>query len=60
MAHEERQASGCGDTSARQKAPMYVELRVTSEQHDDITPVVADVKALVHDAGLVLVSAPKL
>jgi NAD-dependent dihydropyrimidine dehydrogenase PreA subunit len=42
---------------ARQKAPSYMSFEVTSEQQEDITPFLESVKALVHDAGLVLVSA---
>jgi ActR/RegA family two-component response regulator len=41
---------------ARQKAPSYMTFEVTSEQQD-ITPFLEQVRALVHDAGLVLVSA---
>jgi hypothetical protein len=33
---------------------------VTSEQQSDIAPFLAEVKKLVHDAGLVLVSAESL
>ncbi len=42
---------------ARQKAPSYMSFEVTSEQQEDITPFLESVKGLVHDAGLVLVSA---
>ena len=42
---------------ARQKAPSYMTFEVTSEQQEDITPFLAQIRALVHDAGLVLVSA---
>lgn len=42
---------------ARQKAPSYMSFEVTSEQQEDITPFLEHVRALVHDAGLVLVSA---
>ena len=42
---------------ARQKAPSYMSFEVTSEQQEDITPFMDQVRALVHDAGLVLVSA---
>jgi hypothetical protein len=42
---------------ARQKAPSYMTFEVTSEQQEDITPFLEQVRALVHDAGLVLVSA---
>jgi hypothetical protein len=33
---------------------------VTSEEQQEIEPFLADVKALIHDAGLVLVSASLL
>lgn len=42
---------------ARQKAPSYMSFEVTSEQQEDITPFLDQLRALVHDAGLVLVSA---
>jgi NAD-dependent dihydropyrimidine dehydrogenase PreA subunit len=42
---------------ARQKAPSYMSFEVTSEEQEDITPFLQQVRALVHDAGLVLVSA---
>jgi len=42
---------------AKQKAPSYMSFEVTSEQQDDITPFLDQVRTLVHDAGLVLVSA---
>jgi len=42
---------------ARQKAPSFMTFEVTSEQQADISPFLEKVKALVHDAGLVLVSA---
>jgi len=42
---------------ARQKAPSFMSFEVTSEQQEDITPFLEEVRALVHDAGLVLVSA---
>ena len=42
---------------ARQKAPSYMSFEVTSEQQGDITPFLDQVRTLVHDAGLVLVSA---
>lgn len=42
---------------ARQKAPSYMSFEVTSEQQEDITPFLDRIRALVHDAGLVLVSA---
>jgi ActR/RegA family two-component response regulator len=43
--------------AARQKAPSYMTFEVTSEQQEDITPFLEQVRALVHEAGLVLVSA---
>ena len=42
---------------ARQKAPSFMTFEVTSEQQETIVPFLEDVKKLVHDAGLVLVSA---
>jgi len=42
---------------ARQKAPSYMSFEVTSERQEDITPFLDQIRALVHDAGLVLVSA---
>ncbi len=42
---------------ARQKAPSYMTFEITSEQQEDITPFLEQIRALVHDAGLVLVSA---
>jgi NAD-dependent dihydropyrimidine dehydrogenase PreA subunit len=42
---------------ARQKAPSHMSFEVTSEQQEDITPFLDHVRALVHDVGLVLVSA---
>lgn len=42
---------------ARQKAPSFMSFEVTSEQQEDVTPFLEQVRALVHDAGLVLVSA---
>jgi NAD-dependent dihydropyrimidine dehydrogenase PreA subunit len=42
---------------ARQKAPSYMSFEVTSEQQEDITPFLEQVRTLVHDAGLVLVTA---
>lgn len=44
-------------TGARQKAPSFMRFEVTSEQQADIAPFLDEVKKLVHDAGLVLVSA---
>ncbi len=45
---------------ARQKAPSYMTFEVTSENQQDVTTFLTEVKALVHDAGLVLVSDTKL
>lgn len=42
---------------ARQKAPSFMSFEVTSEEQADITPFLDQVKALVHEVGLVLVSA---
>jgi NAD-dependent dihydropyrimidine dehydrogenase PreA subunit len=42
---------------AKQKAPSFMTFEVTSEKQEDITPFLDAVKKLVHDAGLVLVSA---
>ena len=42
---------------ARQKAPSFMSFEVTSEQQADTTSFLGEVKKLVHDAGLVLVSA---
>ena len=42
---------------ARQKAPSFMTFEVTSEQQEPIAPFLEAVKKLVHDAGLVLVSA---
>mgnify|MGYP005857683747 CR=1 FL=1 len=42
---------------ARQKAPSYMSFEVTSEQQEDIKPFLESVKGLIHEAGLVLVSA---
>lgn len=42
---------------ARQKAPSYMSFEVTSEQQEDVTPFLEHVRTLVHDVGLVLVSA---
>ena len=41
---------------ARRKAPSYMSFEVTSEQQEDITPFLEQVRALVRDVGLVLVS----
>jgi hypothetical protein len=45
---------------ARQKAPSYMKFEVTSEQQEDIGTFLDEVKALVHDAGLVYVSEQRL
>ena len=45
---------------AKQKAPSFLTFEVTSEQQEDIGPFLVDVKKLVHDAGLVLVSEQRL
>lgn len=42
---------------ARQKAPSYMSFEVTSEQQEDIKPFLDQIRTLVHDTGLVLVSA---
>jgi NAD-dependent dihydropyrimidine dehydrogenase PreA subunit len=42
---------------ARQKAPSYMTFEVTSEQQEDISPFLEQVRTLVHEVGLVLVSA---
>jgi hypothetical protein len=42
---------------ARLKAPSFMTFEVTSEQQEPIAPFLETVKKLVHDAGLVLVSA---
>lgn len=42
---------------ARQKAPSFMSFEVTSEQQEAVAPFLEEVKKLVHDAGLVLVSA---
>ena len=41
---------------ARAKAPSFMTFEVTSEAQEDVTEFLTRVKALVHDAGLVLVS----
>jgi NAD-dependent dihydropyrimidine dehydrogenase PreA subunit len=45
---------------ARQKAPSFMSFEVTSEEQASIAPFLDEVKKLVHDAGLVLVSATPL
>lgn len=42
---------------ARQKAPSFMSFDVTSEQQEAVAPFLDHVSALVHDVGLVLVSA---
>ena len=44
---------------AKQKAPSFLTFEVTSEQQEDIGSFLVEVKKLVHDAGLVLVSEQK-
>lgn len=41
---------------ARQKAPSWMRFEVTSEQQEGVTPMLADVRTLVHEVGLILVS----
>lgn len=50
-------ASAMANKGARQNAPSFMSFEVTSEQQADIAPFLEAVKQLVHDAGLVLVSA---
>ncbi|MHB1561566.1 MAG: hypothetical protein ACYC61_29305 [Isosphaeraceae bacterium] len=45
---------------AKQKAPSYMTFEVTSEQQEDISAFLGEVKQLVHDASLVLVSEQRL
>lgn len=45
---------------ARQKAPSFMSFEVTSEEQAPIAPFLEDVKKLVHDSGLVLVSTTPL
>lgn len=45
---------------AKQKALSFLTFEATSEQREDIGPFLIDVKKLVHDAGLVLVSEQPL
>lgn len=42
---------------ARQKAPSFMSFDVTSEQQEAVAPFLEHVSALVHEVGLVLVSA---
>ena len=45
---------------ARQKAPSYMSFEVTSERQEAIGPFLDEVKKLVQEAGLVLVSATSI
>lgn len=45
---------------ARQKAPSFLTLEVTSETQQDVSPFLEQVRSLVHEVGLVLVSETKL
>jgi ferredoxin len=45
---------------AKQKAPSYMTFEVTSEQQEDVGAFLGEIKALVHDAGLVYVSEQRL
>jgi NAD-dependent dihydropyrimidine dehydrogenase PreA subunit len=45
---------------AKQKAPSYMTFEVTSEQQEDVGVFLGEVKALVHDAGLIYVSEQRL
>jgi NAD-dependent dihydropyrimidine dehydrogenase PreA subunit len=45
---------------ARQKAPSFMSFEVTSEKQEDVGPFLIEVRNLVHDAGLVLVSEQPL
>jgi hypothetical protein len=45
---------------ARNKAPSYMVFDVTSETQDDVGTFLGEVKALIHDAELVLVSQTSL
>lgn len=45
---------------ARQKAPSWMRFEVTSEQQEDVSPMLADIRALVHEVGLILVSEQRL
>lgn len=42
---------------ARQKAPAFMSFELTSERQDDVRPFLDRVRGLVHEVGLVLVSA---
>jgi NAD-dependent dihydropyrimidine dehydrogenase PreA subunit len=41
---------------ARQKAPSFMSFELTSEDQQAVAPFLSEVKKLIHDAGLVLVS----
>lgn len=41
---------------ARQKAPSFMSFELTSERQEAVAPFLAEVKKLIHEAGLVLVS----
>jgi len=41
---------------ARQKAPLFMSFELTSERQEAVAPFLAEVKKLVHEVGLVLVS----
>jgi len=45
---------------ARQKAPSWMRFEVTSEQQEDVSPMLADIRALAHEVGLILVSEQRL
>jgi ferredoxin len=45
---------------AKQKAPSYMTFEVASEQQEDVGDFLGEVRALVHDAGLVYVSEQRL
>ena len=45
---------------AKQKAPSYMSFEVTSEQQEDVASFLVEVKKLIHDAALVLVSEQPL
>lgn len=41
---------------ARQKAPSFMSFELTSERQEAVAPFLAEIKKLIHEAGLVLVS----
>jgi NAD-dependent dihydropyrimidine dehydrogenase PreA subunit len=45
---------------ARQKAPSYMVFEVTSERQEEVAPFLTEIKALVHEVGLVYVSEQRL